>query len=316
MPRISRLASVAPRAHWLTVPFSLTHVAAPPSTATGIRTRRIRLLAVMVSFDPLRDPTRLRESAMGNLVADAMRSRYARVDAALTSSGSLRANLLCALPSSGEPPCAITLAEAYAVLPFGNTAVIEMLTGAQLQQALQSGFSPMCDPAVATGRFPQVSGLKVTHTCNGTTAVVTGMWLAPGPPRGGLFPIGASTPVRIVTDSFLFSGGKLRGARTRHKRPVTFARRAPGDGRLYRRPFVGGDSRGGSHRRAVTPQVACRASIRSWEALARWPPFKPAPAVPVDELRIQKQRHNHRQRQRKRSADSGPTFTDLAGIQA
>ena len=158
-------------------------------------------------FDLLRDPTRLHESAMGNLVADAMRSRYAGVDAALTNSGSLRANLLCAPPSAGEPPCAITLGEAYAVLPFGNTTVIETLTGAQLQQALQSGFSPMCDPAVATGRFPQVSGLKVTYTCNGTTAVVTGMWLTPGPPRGGLFPIGASTPVRIVTDSFLFSGG-------------------------------------------------------------------------------------------------------------
>ena len=33
------------------------------------------------------------------------------------------------------------------------------------------------------------------------------MWLAPSGLAGRWFPIGASTPVRIVTDSFLFSGG-------------------------------------------------------------------------------------------------------------
>ena len=47
------------------------------------------------SDDILRDPTRLFESAMGNMVADAMRAKYPGVDAALTNSGGLRADLVC-----------------------------------------------------------------------------------------------------------------------------------------------------------------------------------------------------------------------------
>ena len=46
------------------------------------------------SVDILRDPTRLSESAMGNMVADAMRDKYPGVDAALTNSGGLRQDIL------------------------------------------------------------------------------------------------------------------------------------------------------------------------------------------------------------------------------
>ena len=45
--------------------------------------------------DILRDPTRLHESAMGNLVADAMLAKYPGVDAAITNSGGLRHDLVC-----------------------------------------------------------------------------------------------------------------------------------------------------------------------------------------------------------------------------
>ena len=41
-------------------------------------------------FDIKRAPTRLFESAMGNMVADAMRLKYPGVDAAYTNSGGLR----------------------------------------------------------------------------------------------------------------------------------------------------------------------------------------------------------------------------------
>ncbi len=44
--------------------------------------------------DILRDPTRLNELAMGNLVADAMLAKYPGIDAALANSGGLRADLL------------------------------------------------------------------------------------------------------------------------------------------------------------------------------------------------------------------------------
>jgi hypothetical protein len=158
-------------------------------------------------FDIRRAPTRLFESAMGNLVADAMRQKYPGVDAALTNSGGLRSDLNCDPPSVGEASCEITWGEVFAVLPFGNRTVIETLTGAQLETAFLNGFSTFCNPAIATGRFPQVSGLAVTFACSGTSPVVTGMWLAPDGPGGVLTPIGPADSVRIVTNDFMFSGG-------------------------------------------------------------------------------------------------------------
>jgi 2',3'-cyclic-nucleotide 2'-phosphodiesterase (5'-nucleotidase family) len=97
----------------------------------------------------------------------------------------------------------------FAVLPFGNRTVIETLTGAQLEQAFLNGFTPACDPAFTggTGRFPQVSGLKVTYTCNGTTPVVTGMWKTPQGVTGPATPIGPADTVRFVTNDFMYTGG-------------------------------------------------------------------------------------------------------------
>ena len=50
--------------------------------------------------DILRDLTRLHESEMGNMVADAMLGKYPGIDAALTNSGGLRADLVCSPPSA------------------------------------------------------------------------------------------------------------------------------------------------------------------------------------------------------------------------
>jgi 2',3'-cyclic-nucleotide 2'-phosphodiesterase (5'-nucleotidase family) len=159
------------------------------------------------SADILRDPARLHESAMGNLVADAMRGKYPGVDAAITNSGGLRQDIRFTPPSAGEQPGEITWGEVFAVLPFGNRTVILTLTGAQLQEALLNGFSPFCNPAIATGRFPQVSGLKLAFHCNGTTPVVDQMAKAPNGPGGPLTPIGPTDTVRFVTNDFMLTGG-------------------------------------------------------------------------------------------------------------
>jgi 2',3'-cyclic-nucleotide 2'-phosphodiesterase (5'-nucleotidase family) len=158
-------------------------------------------------FDILRDPTRLHESAMGNMVADAMRQKYPGVDAAITNSGGLRQDLRMTPPTAGEAAGEITWGEMFSVLPFGNRTTILTLTGAQLEQAFLNGFSPFCNVAIATGRFPQVSGLKVSFTCNGTTPVVTGMWKTPEGPGGPEIPIGPTDTVRIVTNDFMYGGG-------------------------------------------------------------------------------------------------------------
>jgi 2',3'-cyclic-nucleotide 2'-phosphodiesterase (5'-nucleotidase family) len=160
------------------------------------------------SIDILRDPGRLTESAMGNMVADAMRLKYPGVDAALTNSGGLRQDLRLTPPSAGEQPGEITWGEVFAVLPFGNRTVIETLTGAQLTAAFENGFRPPCgDDSGGTGRTPQISGLKVTFTCNGLVPVITGIWKAPEGPSGPLTPVGPADTVRLVTNDFMFGGG-------------------------------------------------------------------------------------------------------------
>lgn len=97
----------------------------------------------------------------------------------------------------------------FAVLPFGNTTVIFTLTGAQLEQAFLNGFTPACNPSFTggTGRFPQVSGIRVTYACNGTTPVVTGMWKTPQGIGGPETPIAPADTIRIVTNDFMFTGG-------------------------------------------------------------------------------------------------------------
>jgi 2',3'-cyclic-nucleotide 2'-phosphodiesterase (5'-nucleotidase family) len=159
--------------------------------------------------DITRAPTRLFESEMGNLVTDAMRTKYPGVDAAFTNSGGLRQDLLFTPPSAGEAPGEITWGEVFAVLPFGNRTTILTLTGDQLRAAFINGFTPFCQPGFpgGTGRFPQVSGLKVQFHCDGITPVVETMEKAPNGVGGTLTPIGPADTVRLVTNDFMFGGG-------------------------------------------------------------------------------------------------------------
>jgi 2',3'-cyclic-nucleotide 2'-phosphodiesterase (5'-nucleotidase family) len=163
-------------------------------------------------FDIKRDPTRLNESAMGNMMADSLRWFYntvnpRQVDAAITNSGGLRADILCG--SGVTPPCPITWGQMYSVLPFGNATVVIDLTGDQLKTAFLNGFSPKCDSAISTGRFPQVSGLKVTFHCDAATKkpVVDGMWKTPNGAGGTETPILPADVIRIVTNDFMYYGG-------------------------------------------------------------------------------------------------------------
>ena len=157
--------------------------------------------------DIKRAPTRLNQSQMGDLIADAMLAKYPGVVAAVTNSGGLRADIVSSPPSAGEQPGEITWGEVFSVLPFGNRTVLITLTGDQLEAALDNGFSPVCDPLIATGRFPQVAGLKIDFHCVGTTPEVDLIAKAPAGPAGPLTPIGPADTVRIVTNDFMLTGG-------------------------------------------------------------------------------------------------------------
>jgi 2',3'-cyclic-nucleotide 2'-phosphodiesterase (5'-nucleotidase family) len=148
---------------------------------------------------------------MGNLVADAMREKYAArfgAEAAITNSGGLRQDLpYDPVPPNTEQPGEITYGEVFGVLPFGNATVVETLTGAQLRTAMLNGFSAVCNAQINTGRFPQVSGIKLAYHCDGTSVVIDGMWKAPNGPTGTLTPIGDTDTLRFVTNDFMFTGG-------------------------------------------------------------------------------------------------------------
>jgi 2',3'-cyclic-nucleotide 2'-phosphodiesterase (5'-nucleotidase family) len=200
--RVARGLGVTPRA-------DVAAIVADADAQTAIL--RNKVIGTQLN-DITRAPTRLFESEMGNMVADSMREKYPGVDAAYTNSGGLRQDLFFTPPSAGEQPGEITWGEVFAVLPFGNRSTILTLTGEQLRQAFVNGFTPFCQPGFAggTGRFPQISGLKVQYHCDASTPrnpVIDGMWKTPSGISGPQIPIGPADPVRIVTNDFMYGGG-------------------------------------------------------------------------------------------------------------
>ena len=159
-------------------------------------------------FDILRDdPARLKESAMGNMVADAMRAKYPGVQAALTNSGGLRQDLRMA-PTGAEQPGEITWGEVFGVLPFGNRTTILTVAYADLVAAFVNGFGPPCGFAPnGTGRTPQFSGLQVQMHCNGQTPVIDNIWLTPDGVNGPKTLLGQGSTVRMVIPDFMYTGG-------------------------------------------------------------------------------------------------------------
>lgn len=99
-------------------------------------------------------PCRTRQCSMGSLVADAMRN-YSGADYAFLSGGTLRSNI-----SIGD----ISYGSILTVLPFSNTLATFDVTGTTLLAMLNNAFSAVVTTgAKSGGRFPQISGLRVTY---------------------------------------------------------------------------------------------------------------------------------------------------------
>jgi 2',3'-cyclic-nucleotide 2'-phosphodiesterase (5'-nucleotidase family)/predicted AlkP superfamily phosphohydrolase/phosphomutase len=154
------------------------------------------------------------ESLIGNVVADAMRTRYG-VDFAVTNSGGLRADLTCPTvdnpsdfcPTYTPPPFPITRGQVLTVLPFGNVVVTLQLNGAELKAMLENGVSAM--PAV-NGRFPQVSGLCFRYDIAAPVGSrVTGAvrQAADGGCTGPAVDLTAATTYSLAENDFMAAGG-------------------------------------------------------------------------------------------------------------
>lgn len=106
-----------------------------------------------VSLDGRNDACRTEETALGNLVADAMRAG-AEADLALIGGGSIRGDRVI-------DPGVVTRRDVLSMFPFGNKLMVVEVTGAQLRAILEHGVSKA--GTECAGRFPQVSGLRFSY---------------------------------------------------------------------------------------------------------------------------------------------------------
>ncbi len=103
------------------------------------------------TLDTRRNTVRSEESAFADVIADAMRIASG-ADVAITNGGGIRGD------RTYDPGTEITRRDILTELPFGNVTVMVEVTGQQILDALENGFSKVEKGA---GRFPQVSGMTV-----------------------------------------------------------------------------------------------------------------------------------------------------------
>ena len=111
----------------------------------------VALAITAVELDSRNATLRTRESAMGNVIADAMRDATG-ADGAIMNGGGIRSGKVYAVGA------ALTRRDVLAELPFSNRMVVLPIRGSDLRAALEAGLSRQPN---AFGGFPQVSGMTV-----------------------------------------------------------------------------------------------------------------------------------------------------------
>ncbi|MHA1523433.1 MAG: bifunctional metallophosphatase/5'-nucleotidase [Alphaproteobacteria bacterium] len=100
-------------------------------------------------LDSRKSSVRSGETAIGSLIADAMREA-AGSDLAIANGGGIRGNKIY------DAGTKLTRRDILTELPFGNVTVKLEMSGAMVRQALENGVSQV---EKAAGRFPHVSGM-------------------------------------------------------------------------------------------------------------------------------------------------------------
>ncbi|PRX35228.1 2',3'-cyclic-nucleotide 2'-phosphodiesterase/5'-or 3'-nucleotidase, 5'-nucleotidase family [Meinhardsimonia xiamenensis] len=144
-----------------------------------------------VTLDSRRNVVRAEEAAIGNLIADAMRAATG-ADVAITNGGGIRGD------RTYEPGTVLTRRDILTELPFGNVTVMTEITGAQILDALENGFSRVEEGA---GRFPQVSGLTVVWD----PSAEPGSRVVEVKVNGA--PLDLNKVYRVATNDYMLAGG-------------------------------------------------------------------------------------------------------------
>ena len=143
------------------------------------------------ALDSRRASVRSAETAMGNLIADAMREA-AGADIAITNGGGIRGDK--EYPAGTK----LTRRDVLSELPFGNKTVSYELTGAQVRALLENGYSAIEERA---GKFAHVSGLTVeVDTTAPAGSRVTSVMV-------GDAPLDDAATYTVATNDFMGRGG-------------------------------------------------------------------------------------------------------------
>ena len=142
-------------------------------------------------LDSRKKTVRTGEAAIGNLIADAMRTGV-DADIAIANGGGIRAKKIYA------PGSSITRRDMLTEMPFGNVVVKLRLTGKQVWEALENGVSQVENNA---GRFPQVSGLSFSYkpTAKAGSRIVS--------VKIGGKPLNKSRNYTVATNNYAAGGG-------------------------------------------------------------------------------------------------------------
>ncbi len=112
----------------------------------------VSLGTTAVDLDSRSASVRSQETAIGNLIADAIRVSTG-ADVAITNGGGIRGN------KQYPAGATITRRDILTELPFGNATSMVEVTGKDIKDALENGVSQIDNRA---GRFPQIAGMTVT----------------------------------------------------------------------------------------------------------------------------------------------------------
>jgi 5'-nucleotidase len=157
---------------------------------------------------------RKQETELGDLLADALKAQAA-TNFALINGGGIRAPLPSsylpadtalhrpAAPYNTATPWDLVKGDVYTVLPFGNQVVKLTITGTELWDALENGFSALTATS-GKGRFPQIAGFKVTY--NVANAVGSRVVAVTMPDGTTAIPKDATT-YTLATMDFVAGGG-------------------------------------------------------------------------------------------------------------
>jgi 5'-nucleotidase / UDP-sugar diphosphatase len=151
----------------------------------------VSLGTTAVDLDSRSASVRSQETAVGNMIADAIRASTG-ADVAITNGGGIRGN------KQYPAGATITRRDILTELPFGNSTSLVEVTGKDIKDALENGVSQI---DVRAGRFPQVSGLTFTID---QKAAVGGRILDL---KVGGQPIDPAKTYKVATNDFMVAGG-------------------------------------------------------------------------------------------------------------